>query len=247
MLLENFNLLPSQEAKKSIRYYRHVRGDHDNCKTIQLEIDRLKRLIGETEASKSSFEWSDLLRNPNKKAMIIAAFLPLLCEFGGTISLISYSATIFQESGSFMSPNNSSIIIGVIKLIGTITAPLFVERAGRKARHSKISIVFAGFNVIFLQILYIISTAGSILGFAVLGSYLLVRSLEYSVHGFTWIPIVSFSFLIFIQSLAIGTLYGAVTAEILPENIKSFGISVSNTLLGSSAFMTIKYLPFWTN
>lgn len=119
-----------QEAKKSIQYYRNVRDE--NCKTIQHEIDHLQRLIGETKSNESSLNWSEFLKNPGRKAMIITIMLALLCEFSGTIALTSYTATIFQESGSFMSPNESSIVVGVIKMIGALMAMFLVERTGRK-------------------------------------------------------------------------------------------------------------------
>lgn len=46
----------------------------------------------------------------------------------------NYTASIFEESGSNMSPNMSAIVVGVIQLIGSYAATNLVDRAGRKVR-----------------------------------------------------------------------------------------------------------------
>lgn len=80
-------------------------------------------------------------------------------------------------------------------------------------------------------------------GLGVLGSYLVVKSLDFSLNGFTWIPIVCFSFVVFIQSFAVSLLFGTVPAEVLPESLRTFGLSVSNVLIGAGAFIVLKFLP----
>lgn len=94
-----------------------------------------------------------------------------------------------------------------------------------------------------LQNLYIMSTIGSMLGYLVSGFYIMFKSWGYSTDGITWIPIVSLSFVILAQSLAISTLSLAVTVEILPEKIKEFGVSFCNTVLGICATIVLKFMP----
>lgn len=93
------------------------------------------------------------------------------------------------------------------------------------------------------QALYIISTSGSIVGYAVLGIYMMLKTLNYPMVGFTWIPIVSFSFIVLVQSLAISTLLFAVNAEIMPESLREFGVSFCNTIAGLTAFIVLKFMP----
>lgn len=99
--------------------------------------------------------------------------------------------------------------------------PLLVERIGRKA-------------------LYIISTMGTTLGLAVLGAYIMLKSLGYDVTSFSWISIVSLSFVVLIQSFAVSTLSFVVTAELLPENLRELGASICNTVLGTCSFIVLK-------
>lgn len=46
--------------------------------------------------------------------------------------MINYTATIFAESGSDISPSLSAIICGAIQLLGTLVSTKLVDRAGRK-------------------------------------------------------------------------------------------------------------------
>lgn len=46
--------------------------------------------------------------------------------------MVNYTATIFAESGSSLSPNMAAIVVGVIQLVGSYFSTVLVERAGRK-------------------------------------------------------------------------------------------------------------------
>lgn len=53
-------------------------------------------------------------------------------ECSGCFILISYTATIFAESGSNMAPEWSAIVVAVIQLAGTYASTLLIDRIGRK-------------------------------------------------------------------------------------------------------------------
>lgn len=63
------------------------------------------------------------------------------------------------------------------------------------------------------------------------------------METYNWIPLVSFSFVLFIASLAVLTLPFIVISELMPEKLKEFGVSFCMTLLWSFAFIALKYLP----
>lgn len=67
------------------------------------------------------------------------------------------------------------------------------------------------------------------MGFIVLGTYTMLKSWQYDIDAYNWIPVASFSFVIFIASWAVLTLNNLVIAEIMPENIKDFGVTFSGT------------------
>lgn len=84
------------------------------------EINLLLKLIFETAPRVS------------RKALFIAIMIIVINECCGAFILVSYSATIFSISGSVLSPNLSSIVVGLIQLIGTYISTMFIDKAGRK-------------------------------------------------------------------------------------------------------------------
>lgn len=69
---------------------------------------------------------------------------------------------------------------------------------------------------------------------------MILKSWQYDVSAYSWISIVSLSAVIFVQSLAVSSLSLSVTAELMPENIREFGITFCNTILGIAAFSVLK-------
>lgn len=94
--------------------------------------------------------------------------------------------------------------------------------------------------------MYIASTLGSAFGLIALGTYMMLKSWDYEVTPYNWIPLVSFLFVILFASSAILTLPFTIIGEIMPENIKDFGVAFCNTILSSIAAIVLKTLPFLT-
>ena len=167
---------------------------------------------------------SDFTTNPGRKAMIIGIVLALANHFSGSFAIITYAAEIFKTTGSIFSENESALIIAAIQLCGTCTLPILIEKIGRKA-------------------LYVISTSGTAFGFTTLATYLLLRSWDYDVTAFNWISLASLSICVFCQTIGLSTLLFALTAEILPENIREYGISFCNTVSSVASFVVLKFMP----
>lgn len=98
-----------------------------------MEINKIKSAISVDEMQKSkSFEWSDFKMKTVQKAMIIGFVLVVLNQFSGVVAMLTYTANIFVEAGSNLSPNMSAIVVGAIQLFSTIITTNLVDRAGRK-------------------------------------------------------------------------------------------------------------------
>lgn len=104
------------------------------------------------------------------------------------------------------------------------------------------------FNVVFLtlQFLFAVSAIGTALGLITLGVYMMLKTWGYEVESYNWIPIASFSFVLFIASWAVLTLPFLVIPEIMPEKLKEFGVSFCMMLLWCFEFTIVKYLPLLT-
>lgn len=79
-----------------------------------------------------------------------------------------------------------------------------------------------------------------------MGVYMMLKSWQYNVEPFNWIPIFSFALIIFIASLAILNLPFLVISELMPEKVKNFGVSFCMALLWCLSFVVVKYLPILT-
>ncbi|XP_031629245.1 facilitated trehalose transporter Tret1-like [Contarinia nasturtii] len=217
----------SSEAEESIRFYQNLKGKDNNYELLQTEMNRLKNTVGVDDMKKSNehlMKWSDLWSGPGKKAMMIGIFFVLLNQCCGCVAMTYYTTDIFRESGSSLDENICTIIVGVIQLIGAYIATFLVDRAGRK-------------------FLYVVSTVGITLGLTTFGIFMMLKTNGYDVEIFNWIPIASFSFVIFIASWAVLSLPFLVIAEIMPEKLKNFGPSFCMIILWSLNFVIVKYMP----
>lgn len=75
------------------------------------------------------------------------------------------------------------------------------------------------------------SALGAALGLLILGIYNYLKLLNYSVEDFGWIPLVSFSFVIFIGNCGILSLPFTVITEVLPLKVSNRDTSIEYTKL----------------
>jgi SP family facilitated glucose transporter-like MFS transporter 8 len=125
-----------------------------------------------------------------------------LNQFCGVFAMLNFTATIFKESGSNLSPNISSIIVGGIQIIGSMLPTLLVDRLGRKMMMG-------------------ISAFGTSIGLSIYGVYTLLKAEGINVEAFNWIPLVVFSFVIFIANLGVLTLPFMIVSEISHPKVNS--------------------------
>lgn len=124
-----------QAAEKSICFYQNLNDSEKHTEILRLEMQKLRNIIeSSSQQSSKSWEWSDFKTIEARKAFTIGIVLSFLNKFCGGYAMLSYSATIFKESGASMAPNTSSIVVGAIQLIGSYVATNLVDRAGRKVR-----------------------------------------------------------------------------------------------------------------
>lgn len=122
--------------------------------------------------------------------------LMFLEQFSGVFALLFFVSTIFEYSGSSLSPNESSIIVGVIQLVGAYCSTMFVDKAGRR---------------------FLISTSafGIAAGMFVFATYSYLNNLGHTALYLNWIPLVSFSFVLWIANLGVLTLPFLVMSELM--------------------------------
>lgn len=105
----------------------------DDDESILSEIEMLKEAIGAfKQNNERHLQWRDFTSKTGKRAMSIATVLALLSHLSGVSVMDTYTATIFEASGSTFSPNTSTMIVGAVKLIGTFVVIPLIDIVGRR-------------------------------------------------------------------------------------------------------------------
>lgn len=135
-----------------------------------------------------------------RQPIIISLALVMLQEMSGCYTMLSYTATIFEDSGSIISANLSAIIVGTVQLIGAFISIILVDRIARKP-------------------LLIWSSIGTGISLACLGCYGLAYRYNFNVAPFSFFPIVSFSMALFSAAVGILPLPLVISDEIMPQKV----------------------------
>ncbi|KAJ6649315.1 Facilitated trehalose transporter Tret1 [Pseudolycoriella hygida] len=217
-----------EAAESSLRFYRNIQVTGQQTPLqFQEEFENLKRQFGSEngrQMEKTTYFLTDFTEKVPRKSFIIGIALILLHEFCGCFTMINYTATIFAESGSNISPNLSAIICGAIQLLGTLVSTKLVDRAGRK-------------------FLLIVSSFGAGISLVALGTYTYLNSIGYYVQPFSWVAIASFSSMLFLASCGIIPLPYVILSEVMPHKIRSIGATVCFCFSWTIAFLMLKYFP----
>lgn len=236
----------SQKAKQSLCFYKNIRvTDKDVDHTLEVEIDKLKSALGDSENVNSRGNWTAESISIARNAMVMGFVLVSLYIYSGVTPMTFYVATIFQETGSSLSPNMSAIVIGTIQLIGTCVATELVERVGRKVNQSNRKSNPADSLTLctLFQILLVVSCFGTAASLIVMGVYMMLKTWGIPLETVNWIPLASYSAATFISAIGIQSLTLTVVYEIAPEKIKETYMSFCMTLLWILNFVSTKYLP----
>ncbi|CAK9794698.1 Facilitated trehalose transporter Tret1 [Anthophora quadrimaculata] len=212
------------EAARSLAW---LRGGH--TPTVEREMLRLQAEVKEQNVSGRSVRLSDLFRDrASIKGLVITLGLFGGQQLAGIFLMISYTETIFKMSGSSLSPNSSSIIVGLIQVFGSCLSTTLMERAGRKP-------------------LLLTSCFG--MGFChyTLGTFCYLQALGYDVSRFSWISIVALSIFMIAYALGLGPGPYVVSLEILSRDISNLVITIAMCFVWSVAFLVVKLFPTITH
>lgn len=166
----------------------------------------------EADATSKKFSLKDLTGRHSRKVICYGVVLMALNQFCGCFPMMNFTKTIFQESGSTLSPNLSSVIVGIVQTLGAFLCTFLVERAGRK-------------------VLFSISAFGISFGLAIMSFYTFQTSRGVDLSSLNWIPLVAFSFVMFIYNWGVNTLPFLFLSEIVETRNKGFTMTFCLTLL----------------
>lgn len=128
----------------------------------------------------------------------------------------SYTNKIFEDAGSALSSDTSSVIIATSQVVANALAMILVDRAGRK-------------------LLITISAFGTAVGLISMGLYDIYKD---NLEDYKWIPILSFAIIIMTASVGMLPLTYVILGEILPKKVSGslsihYFVQLVNVLIAS--------------
>lgn len=158
------------------------------------------------------------------KGLVITVGLMILQQFAGINAVNSYLQTIFDATGSGLSPEISSIIIGVVQLFTTMVTSSLVDKSGRR-------------------ILLLLSLIGSGVSLVALGTYFYLKTNNFQVDTLSWLPVMSLVVFIISFNIGVGPIPFAIMAELFPPNVKSIGSTFTTIVCFIGAFTITIIFP----
>ncbi|XP_050357619.1 facilitated trehalose transporter Tret1-like isoform X1 [Nymphalis io] len=185
-------------------------GDIDNI--LQSKIEYIN--------STNKKDWIELVTlRSNRRALLIVVVINILQHGSGIFAVISFSGSIFEMSGSSIGSDISMLIIGFFQLIGSTTAPFFVEKNGRKS-------------------LLVVSTIICSLSMLLLGLYFYLDYLHYSgINYVHWLPLVLLIIFFIGYDAGLGIVPNVLIGEMFTMNVRSKGSAVALSFSWVSGFL----------
>ncbi|KAG5684274.1 hypothetical protein PVAND_013510 [Polypedilum vanderplanki] len=211
------------EAIEALKFYRNC-SNEDKVKLAKIdeEFESLKNAVNNVQDN--TVKLKDFVAKNARLGMLMGFFLVFVVAFSGNFIIMTYTAFIFSLSGSALSPNNSSVIIATTQLIGIVVAGACADRFGRK-------------------ILMTISCAGSTITLACMGTYVYLNEIGTNLNGLSWIPLVTLSLVIFLNSVGISSLPFMMITELVPFKIREHAVMIFMVIVTIFMFISLKIFP----
>jgi SP family facilitated glucose transporter-like MFS transporter 8 len=129
-LLSKHNI---DKAKTALAFYRGVNATSSPLpESFVSDLQKYNEQMRAKDAASQVTTFHDFTTKTSIKAIIISIFIIMLPPLSGNIAFMSYTDQIFQEAGSNLSSDISSIIVALIQLVGSYLSTMLIDKAGRK-------------------------------------------------------------------------------------------------------------------
>lgn len=149
--------------------------------------------------------------------------LTCLQQFSGINIIYSYTEIIFKHSGSKLTSDVSSILVGVAQFLSVYLTPLGVDRFGRKRM-----LIFASSGLMFTL--------------AVLATFFVFQeNTSRNTSLINWLPLLCLILFFVFFNCGMGGLPFLIMSELFPLNVRSAGSSVVSSLYWFTGFIMTFY------
>lgn len=198
-----YHYIYQKDEKRAEEALIHLRGTTD----IQEELEEIKR-----NAYIEQGRFYDIFKT---RAARRAFGICLTLQFAITVSaigpILAYSQSIFEDTGSSISPAVSSIIERIVQFVTCFALSGVIDTFGRR-------------RMLF------ISTSGIMVCQIIFGVYFYLKDNNNDMSSVSWLPLVSLVFLLIFMAMGLGPLSSIFDGEIFPLDVKSHGSALITSL-----------------
>lgn len=169
---------------------------------VKAEFERMRSLEEERKQS-PRLQIRDFSNRSAIKGISICVAMAWFQQATGIFIFITYASLIFEQSSSALSVDASIIVFGTINILGGLVSTQMGDTFGRKT-----TMIFSLF--------------GSAIGLSAFSTYSYLLHYGYDVSNYTWLPVVSLSFVMFVTSSGILALANTCVIENYPSKVGPF-------------------------
>lgn len=193
--------------QQAIAILTRLRGRYADVEAEVLELEHRNAVNSGTKRS----SWRDMLERDVLHRMGVVITLFVLMQLCGNFVLMSYTARILEATGASMDPDAITVIAGVLRVAGTLTAILVLDVIGRRY-------------------CLIISHAINACCLILLGVYVYLAEhadpTDDTYKNLTWVPTVCVTMSLFICDVGVHPVPFIVSSEYFPTSIRAQASSV---------------------
>lgn len=208
-----------EEAHKALKFYRGPRYD------VRSELSTITEQIERTSSSTmGTMDQLRLMREPSvSRRLVLLTFLMFILQFTGNITIATYVVTILQSSNTGVNAYTSAMLVGGIRVVGTIGYLLLVDRVGRKS-------------------IVLVTCLACSVCLTVLGVYFYLQNQGADLSHVTWLPLtILLIYMPLVCALEAATCL--LRGELLPTSIRAVGAAFMYLFFFLGMFATAHSFP----
>ena len=189
--------------------------------SVTRECNEIETTILKQKAAKS-IEWGELFSDGSlRRPLLLSCSLMVLQQLCGINAVISYTQTIFEDSG-YKDAGAAAVIVAAVKVFFTAVLMLLVDHTGRKP-------------------MFVAGGLGMAVSCSLLGAFFyLVAGLPNVPPQLAWMSLTGLIFYIISFSIGWGAIPWIVMSEVLPVRARGRASSLVTTVNWSCSFAVTK-------
>lgn len=204
-------------AKASLQKYSG-RGEVDE------DLARISEAIQEEMKDKRSV-FNVMLESTFLKAIFISVAINILNQFTGSGAILMYSATVFEDSKSFLDPQISNIILYFVYFIFITISTFLIDNYGRR-------------------LLLVVSCTGAIVCLVGNATFLTLKQYSLISAEQDYLQLVVLLLYISFYAIGLSSIPVLVSSELFSPRLKGLGLCLTNIAYSITSTITIKFFTF---